>query len=108
VSTLLPQVSLSPSAIRPFGDAVSSNAVNVTSRQRGMAASAVALPWRDKPVPRYLLQRRVAHARQLLEITDLPVNRIAARRDAGCPALQQAIPPSHRAESFRRTLGAFR
>jgi transcriptional regulator GlxA family with amidase domain len=48
-------------------------------------------------IPRYLLQRRVAHARQLLEITDLPVNRIAAR--VGMPDAQ------HFNKQFRRLTG---
>ncbi len=48
-------------------------------------------------IPRYLLQRRIAHARQLLVTTDLPVNRIAARvgmRDA-----------QHFNKQFRRLTG---
>jgi len=48
-------------------------------------------------IPRYLLQRRIAHARQLLLTTDLPVNRIAAR--VGMPD------PQHFNKQFRRLTG---
>jgi AraC-like DNA-binding protein len=48
-------------------------------------------------IPRYLLQRRITHARQLLTITDLPVNRIAAR--VGLPD------PQHFNKQFRLLTG---
>jgi AraC-like DNA-binding protein len=48
-------------------------------------------------IPRYLLQRRVAHARHLLEITDLPVKRIAER--VGMPD------PQHFNKQFRLVTG---
>jgi len=48
-------------------------------------------------IPRYLLQRRIVHVRQLLEITDLPINRIAAR--VGRPDAQ------HFNKQFRRLTG---
>jgi len=55
----------------------------------GMTQDHLARCFRQRmgmTIPRYLLQRRIAHARQLLAITDLPVNRIAAR--VGLPDAQ--------------------
>ncbi|MCE9615877.1 MAG: AraC family transcriptional regulator [Lentisphaerae bacterium] len=48
-------------------------------------------------VPHYLLHRRITHARELLQNTDLPVNRIAAR--VGMPD------PQHFNKQFRRLTG---
>lgn len=66
----------------------------------GMTQDHMARCFRQRfgqTIPRYLLQRRIAHARQLLEITDLPVNRIAAR--VGMPDAQ------HFNKQFRRLTG---
>jgi AraC-like DNA-binding protein len=48
-------------------------------------------------IPRYLLRRRIEHARQLLTTTDLPIGRIAAR--VGMPD------PQHFNKQFRLLLG---
>jgi AraC-like DNA-binding protein len=66
----------------------------------GMTQDHLARCFRQRvgmTIPRYLLQRRIAHARQLLAITDLPVSRIAAR--VGMPD------PQHFNKQFRLLTG---
>jgi AraC-like DNA-binding protein len=66
----------------------------------GMTQDHLARCFRQRmgmTIPRYLLKRRIAHARQLLAITDLPVNRIAAR--VGMPD------PQHFNKQFRLLTG---
>jgi transcriptional regulator GlxA family with amidase domain len=66
----------------------------------GMTQDHLARCFRQRhglTIPRYLLQRRITHARHLLANTDLPVNRIAAR--VGLPDAQ------HFNKQFRRLTG---
>ena len=66
----------------------------------GMTQDHMARCFRQRvgvTIPRYLLLRRIGHARQLLVMTDLPVNRIAAR--IGMPDAQ------HFNKQFRRLTG---
>lgn len=66
----------------------------------GMTQDHLARCFRQRvgmTIPRYLLQRRITHARQLLAITDLPVHRIAER--VGMPD------PQHFNKQFRLLTG---
>jgi len=66
----------------------------------GMSQGYLAKQFRIRtgmPVPRYLLLRRIQHARQLISTTDLPISRIAAR--VGLPD------PQHFNKQFRRLTG---
>lgn len=66
----------------------------------GMTQDHLARCFRQRlgtTIPRYLLQRRIAHARQLLTLTDLPIKRIAAR--VGMPD------PQHFNKQFRLLTG---
>ena len=66
----------------------------------GMSQGYLAKQFRLRtgvPIPRYLLQRRIEHAHQLISTTNLPIGRIAAR--IGMPDSQ------HFNKQFRRLTG---
>ncbi len=68
--------------------------------EAGMSQGYLAKQFRLRtgmPIPRYLLQRRIQHAHQLISTTDLPIGRIAAR--VGLPD------PQHFNKQFRRLIG---
>lgn len=70
------------------------------AQQLGLSQDRLARAFREHvgmTIPRYLLRRRIEHARQLLTTTDLPINRIAAR--VGMPD------PQHFNKQFRRLIG---
>ena len=71
------------------------------ARQVGLAQNYLARQFRSRfgmTIPRYLLSRRIGHARHLLLNTDMPVGRIAAR--VGYPDAQ------HFNKQFRRLTGS--
>jgi AraC-like DNA-binding protein len=101
---LLLQLAESPSLVKPKGRASDAVAGLLTVMDQrfaevwtvpqlaalvGVTQDALSRRFRERTgmtIPRYLLQRRIAHAQHLLEITDLPVKRIAER--VGMPDAQ--------------------
>ncbi len=70
--------------------------VGALARQAGLTQNYLARRFREHfgcTLHGYQLARRIEHAQQLLESTDMPIARIAERLGhQRCPALQQAVP----------------